>query len=177
MACRVVCFSFSLLTLPRAISGIFRYPLIEKVMRARNFAPILCILCACDESVPTDLRRVQRGTKLRVSLTDLGTDSLARYLGHGVETIDGKLISTTETDILLAVTQVSMRSGQDQFWKGETVVIPRSSLGTIQARRVNKLKSLLIAGAVAVALATVKLAGVGGGNDGGAGGYPPPPPR
>jgi hypothetical protein len=65
-------------------------------MRAKNLAPILCILCACYESIPTELGRVEPGTKLRVSLTDLGADSLARYLGPGVETIDGKLISTTE---------------------------------------------------------------------------------
>jgi hypothetical protein len=146
-------------------------------MRAKNLAPILCILCACYESVPTELGRVQPGTKLRVSLTDLGADSLARYLGRGVETIDGKLISTTETGVSLAVTQVSMRSGQDQFWKGESVVIPRSSLGTVQARRVNKFKSLLLSGAFVVALATLKLAGVGSSNNGGTGGHPPPPPR
>jgi len=146
-------------------------------MRARNLAPILCILCACYESIPTELGRVEPGTKLRVSLTDLGADSLARYLGPGVETIDGKLISTTETRVSLAVTQVSMRSGQDQFWKGETVVVPRSSLGTVQARRVNKPKSLLLAGAFVVALTTLKLAGVGSGNSGGTGGHPTPPPR
>jgi hypothetical protein len=80
----------------RTTPGISRYPLIENVMRAKNLAPILCILCACYESIPTELGRVEPGTKLRVSLTDLGADSLARYLGPGVETIDGKLISTTE---------------------------------------------------------------------------------
>jgi hypothetical protein len=145
-------------------------------MRTRSLAPMLCILCACYESVPTELGRVQPGLKLRVSLTDMGADSLARYLGPGVETIDGKLISTTATGVSLAVTQVSMRSGQEQFWKGETVVIPRSSLGTVQSRRVNKLKSFLIAGASVVALASLKLAGVGGSN-GGTVGQPPHPPR
>jgi hypothetical protein len=145
-------------------------------MRTRSLAPILCILCACYESVPTELGRIQPGLKLRVSLTDMGADSLARYLGPGVETIDGRLIDATATGVSLAVTQVSMRSGEEQFWKGETVVIPRSSLGTVQSRRVNKLKSFLIAGASVVALASLKLAGVGG-NNGGTVGQPPHPPR
>ena len=145
-------------------------------MRTRSLAPILCILCACYESVPTELGRIQPGLKLRVSLTDMGADSLARYLGPGVETIDGRLIDATATGVSLAVTQVSMRSGEEQFWKGETVVIPRSSLATVQSRRVNKLKSFLIAGASVVALASLKLAGVGG-NNGGTVGHPPPPPR
>ena len=145
-------------------------------MRTRSLAPILCILCACYESVPTELGRIQPGLKLRVSLTDVGADSLARYLGPGVETINGRLIDATPTGVSLAVTQVSMRSGEEQFWKGETVVIPRSSLGTVQSRRVNKLKSFLIAGASVVALASLKLAGVGG-NNGGTRGHPPVPPR
>ena len=102
----------------------------------------------------------------RISLTDAGADSLARYLGPGVETIDGKLISTSDSGVSLSVTSVAMRSGQDQFWKGETVVIPRYSLGTVLARKVNKPKSLLLGGAFVVALASLKLAGVGGGNSG-----------
>ena len=136
-------------------------------MRARYLAPVLCVLCACYESVPIELARVQPGTKIRVSLTDAGADSLARYLGPGVETIDGKLISTSDSGVSLSVTSVAMRSGQDQFWKGETVVIPRYSLASVLARRINKPKSLLLGGAFVVALATLKLSGVGGGNSGG----------
>ena len=135
-------------------------------MRARYLAPVLCVLCACYESVPIELARVQPGTKIRISLTDAGADSLARYLGPGVETIDGKLISTSETGVSLSVTSVAMRSGQDQFWKGETVVIPRYSLGTVLARKVNKPKSLLLGGVIVVALASLKLSGVAGGNSG-----------
>jgi hypothetical protein len=146
-------------------------------MRARHLAPVLCVLCACYESVPVELGRVQPGSKIRISLTDAGADSLARYLGPGVETIDGKLISTSDTGVSLAVASVAMRSGQDQYWKGETVVIPRYSLATVQARRVNKPKSLLLGGAFIVALATLKLAGVGGGNSGGSNPGGPGGPR
>jgi len=110
---------------------------------------------------------VPPGSKIRISLTDAGADSLARYLGPGVATIDGKLIATTDSGVSLSVSQVAMRSGQDQFWKGETVVIPRYSLSTVQARRINKPKSLLLGGVLIAALATLKLAGVGGGNSGG----------
>ena len=138
-------------------------------MRVRYLAPILCVLCACYESVPIELARVQPGTKLRVSLTDAGSDSLARYLGPGVETIDGKLIATTDSGVSISVSQVAMRSGQDQFWKGETVVIPRYSLSTVQARRINKPKSLLLGGVLIAALASLRLSGVVGGNGGGRG--------
>ncbi len=146
-------------------------------MRARYLAPVLSVLCACYQSVPVELSRVTPGTKLRVSLTDAGADSLARYLGPGVETIDGKLVTTTDSGVSMSVTQVSMRSGQDQFWKGETVVIPRSALGTVQARKINKPKSVLLAGILVVALASLRLGGVIGSNGGSRGGNGPGGPR
>ncbi|MGE5729170.1 MAG: hypothetical protein ACM34L_11250 [Gemmatimonas sp.] len=138
-------------------------------MRSRYLAPILCVLWGCYESVPIQLNAVQPGTKIRVTLTDAGTDSLARYLGPGVQTVDGKLISTDESKLSLGVTSISMRSGQDQYWKGETVAIPRTALATVQQRKVNKPKSLLLGGVLIAALASLRLSGVVGGNSGGSG--------
>ncbi len=146
-------------------------------MRTRYLVPMLSFMCGCYESVPVQINQVQPGTKLRVTLTDAGTDSLARYLGPGVETVDGKLISTTESRLSLGVTSVAMRSGQDQFWKGEAVAIPRTALATVQQRKVNKPKSLLLGGALIVALASLRLSGVVGGNGGGGRNGPPVGPR
>jgi hypothetical protein len=146
-------------------------------MRPRYFVPILCVVCGCYQSVPVELNRVEPGTKLRVTLTDAGADSLARYLGPGVETVDGKLISSTDANVSLGVTSVAMRSGQDQFWKGETVAIPRSALATVQQRKVNKGRSLILGGALVAALASLRLTGVVGGNGGGRGTQPPGGPR
>jgi hypothetical protein len=125
-----------------------------------------CVLCGCYQSVPIELAKARTGTKLRVSLTDAGSDSLARYLGPGVETVDGKLLETDQNDMSLAVTQVTMRSGVEQFWKGETVVLPKYSLATVQERQISKPRTLLLGGAILAALFTVKLSGVGGGSGG-----------
>lgn len=146
-------------------------------MRSRYLVPILCFVCGCYESVPIELNRVQPGTKIRVTLTDAGADSLARYLGPGVETVDGRLISTTDSKLALGVTSVAMRSGQDQFWKGETVSIPRYALSTVQQRKINKPKSLLLGGVLIAALASLRLSGVVGGNGSGRGGTNPGGPR
>jgi hypothetical protein len=136
-------------------------------MRPKYLVPIVCVLCGCYESVPIQVNSVQPGTKIRVTLTDAGTDSLARYLGPGVQTVDGKLISATDERLALGVTSVAMRSGQDQYWKGETVAIPRSALATVQQRKINKPKSLLLGGVFIAALASLRLSGVVGGNGGG----------
>jgi hypothetical protein len=136
-------------------------------MRPRHLIPILCVLCGCYESVPIELNSVQPGTKIRATLTDAGADSLARYLGPSVETVDGRLISTSDSNVAIGVTSVAMKSGQDQFWKGETVAIPRYALSMVQQRKINKPKSLLLGGALIAALASLRLSGVVGGNTNG----------
>jgi hypothetical protein len=136
-------------------------------VRPRYLPLILCVVSGCYESVPVQLNQVQPGTKIRVTLTDAGADSLARYLGPGVETVDGKLISASDANVSLGVTSIAMRSGQDQYWKGESVAIPRSALATVQQRKVNKTKSVLLGGVLVAALASLKLSGVVGGNSGG----------
>jgi len=119
--------------------------------------------------VPVEVNRVQPGTKMRVTLTDAGADSLARYLGPGVQRVDGKLISSTDSSVALSVSSVAMRSGQEQYWKGESISIPRYALATVQQRKINKPRSLLLGGALVVALASLRLSGVVGENGGGRG--------
>jgi len=132
-------------------------------MRVRlSFCSAALLLCGCYASYPINMAQARPGTKLRVGLTDAGSDSLARYLGPGVQTVDGKLLRSTDTDVSLGVTQISMRSGIDQYWKGEAVVLPKYSVATVEERRMSKPRTFLLAGAIIAALATVKLSGVGG---------------
>lgn len=132
-------------------------------MRVRlSLCSAALLLCGCYASVPIDIAQAKPGTKLRVSLTDAGSDSLARYLGPGVESVDGKLLRSADTDVALGVTQISMRSGIDQYWKGESVVLPKYSVATVLERKLSKPRTLLLAGAIIAALASVKLSGVGG---------------
>jgi hypothetical protein len=137
--------------------------LIEDYMRVRlSLCSAAIMLCGCYASFPIDIAQAKPGTKLRVGLTDAGSDSLARYLGPGVESVDGKLLRSADTDVALGVTQISMRSGIDQYWKGESVVLPKYSVATVLERRLSKPRTFLLAGAIIAALASVKLSGVGG---------------
>ena len=132
-------------------------------MRVRlSLCSAVFLLCGCYASFPIEMAQAKPGDKLRVELTDAGSDSLARYLGPGVQTVDGKLLRSSDTEVSLGVTQISMRSGIDQYWKGEAVVLPKYSLATVQERKLSKPRTFLLAGAIIVALASVKLSGVGG---------------
>ena len=132
-------------------------------------------LGACYSNVPTQLSTAQPDTKLVVALTDAGSDSLARYLGPGVATVGGKLLQNNESGVSLAVSQVTMRSGAEQFWKGETVALPKYSIATVQERKLSKPRTILLGAAIVALGFTVKLAGVGSSTAGGSkgGGGPP----
>jgi hypothetical protein len=140
-------------------------------MRVRSsLCSVAFALSACYSNVPIQLSTAQPNTKLVVALTDAGSDSLARYLGPGVETVGGKLLQNTDAGVSLAVTQVTMRSGAEQFWKGETVALPKYSIGTVQERKLSKPRTLLLSAAIVALGFTVKLSGVGSSNSGKSGG-------
>jgi hypothetical protein len=136
-------------------------------MRVRfSLCSVAIVASGCYANVPIQLSSAQPNTKLVVALTDAGSDSLSRYLGPGVETVSGKLQQTTDSGISLAVSDVTMRSGAEQFWKGETVTLPKYSIGTVQERKLSKPRTLLLSAAIIAAAFTVKLAGVGTSNSG-----------
>lgn len=136
-------------------------------MRVRfSICSVAVLACGCYSNVPIQLSSAPTSTKLVVALTDAGSDSLARYLGPGVETVSGKLLQNGDNGISLAVSQVTMRSGAEQFWKGETVALPKYSIGTVQERKLSKPRTILLSAAIIAAAFTVKLSGVGSSNSG-----------
>jgi hypothetical protein len=136
-------------------------------MRVRfSLCSVAIVASGCYGNVPIQLSSAPMNTKLVVALTDAGSDSLARYLGPGVETVSGKLMQNGDNGISLAVSQVTMRSGAEQFWKGETVALPKYSIGTVQEHKLSKPRTILLGAAIVAAAFTVKLTGVGGSNSG-----------
>jgi hypothetical protein len=132
-------------------------------MRVRfSICSAAVLACGCYSNVPVQLSAAPPSTKLVVGLTDAGSDSLARYLGPGVQTVSGKLLQNGDNGISLAVSQVTMRSGAEQFWKGETVALPKYSIGTVQERKLSKQRTILLGAAIVAAAFTIKLSGVGG---------------
>jgi hypothetical protein len=145
-------------------------------MRVRSMlCPVAIALGGCYSNVPIQLSTAQPSTKLVVALTDAGSDSLARYLGPGVQEVDGRLLTNTDAGVSLAVTQVTMRSGVEQFWKGETVALPKYSIGTVQEHKLSKPRTFLLTAAIIAAGASIKLSGVGSSNSNNKGGPPGPP--
>jgi hypothetical protein len=144
------------------------------VTRALCWVTMLGGLTGCYKYTPLTTTRPVVGARIAVDLTSTGTDTLARFVGPNVVAIEGRVDEATDSALLLAVSLVRKRNGEEDFWKGETVSIPRTAVSGLRQRRLATGRTLLVAGAVAAISATVGVAASGGGGGGGGGGGPPP---
>ena len=135
------------------------------------------LLAACHRFEPVTAATVARGSTVAVSLTDYGTANLGRLLGMGVGTIEGNLVTVSDTTYTLAVQLVRQRNGIETFWRGEQVAIPRGDVAEIRQRRLSRSKSALATVALlAAAYGAVEAfigTGSGSGPPGGSGGGGP----
>lgn len=127
---------------------------------------------ACYTTVPLTTEHPIAGTELVVTLTDLGGPQMASVLGPKVTGLSGKFLSETGDSLYLGVATVMQTGGNEQFWQGERVGIPRSIIATLRERKGSTAKSALLVGAVVAVLASIT-ALVSSGNPG-TGSTPPP---
>jgi hypothetical protein len=108
------------------------------------------------------------GAYLALTLTDAGSDSLARYLGPNVFVVRGRYRNADDGALLVSVTSVETRLGLQNSWAGETVRIQIGFVASCEMRQLAKGRSVLLAGAgvvaVVAAAAAFSLKPGGGGN-------------
>ena len=105
----------------------------------------------CHGYVPATAPSVASGASVSVSLTDYGTANLGRLLGLGVGTVEGSLVTMSDSAYTLAVQLVRQRNGIETLWRGEQVAIPRVDVAEIRERRLSRSKSALAAVAILAA--------------------------
>ncbi len=131
------------------------------------------LLAACYTYAPLQTQP-EPGVYVAVTLTDSGSETLTRYLGPNVMVVRGRYLATGDRGLLVSVSSVETQQGDELSWAGETVTLPAGCIASIEARRLAKGPSALLAGAsVAGLVATVgAFSLLGGGSSGGSG--PPP---
>jgi hypothetical protein len=99
------------------------------------------LLAGCHRYEPVTAASLDRGASVAVALTDYGTANLGRLLGMGVGTVEGNLVTVSDSAYTLAVQLVRQRNGIETFWRGEQVAIPRGDVAEIRQRRLARSKS------------------------------------
>ncbi|MGH7676674.1 MAG: hypothetical protein ACREMV_15525 [Gemmatimonadales bacterium] len=132
------------------------------------------VLAGCYRYVPLAAPTPEPGARVQLELTDAGSAALAASVGPRVTLIEGELLAVHAETLDLGVVAVRFYDGQENYWKGERVAIPRGAIASSRQRRLSAPRTLLFAGAIVAAAASVGTAtGALGGGSGG-GGKPPP---
>ena len=134
--------------------------------RHGGFAPLLwcCAVAGCYIYRPLAAPVPEPATYMAVTLTEAGSEDLARYIGPDVRVVRGRFQSTSERGLSMSVSQVELRRGDVLSWQGETVVVPRAFVASLEERRVSRGRMVLLAGGSILALlATYEAFGSAGG--------------
>ncbi len=148
-------------------------------MRLRAALPIVSglLLVGCYNYLPLRRSSLVPSSYLAVTLTESGSEELARYLGPNAFVVRGRYLAATDRGLALSVEAVESRRGDIARWAGETVVVPGEFVRAVEQRRVSPSKVVLLAGAaVAGFVVTYEAFGpaAGGGPSGGGGSGPSP---
>ncbi|MGH7427075.1 MAG: hypothetical protein ACREMM_10655 [Gemmatimonadales bacterium] len=107
----------------------------------------LGMLSGCHTYLPLGTVEPQVGTRVSAELTSYGSDTLARYVGPDIATLRGDVVTAEDADVILSVTSVTDRFGQEKLWKRERVRVPRVAVQTFQERKFSLGRSLLLGAA------------------------------
>ena len=141
-------------------------PLMNRRTRAIS-ALLLLIphLTACYQYVPVVTTQLPAGTRVSLGLTDPGRGALADAVGPGVQRIEGQLLNTSDTAVVLSVLAVQhVDLGVPVKWRGERVAISRDFVRDVREWRISKGRSFLLAGLIvvgAIAASTIAISGFG----------------
>src|SRR2546423_7499716 len=110
-----------------------------------RFVPlIVCVILAgCFVYEPLNTVEPRVGTRVSAELTGHGSDTLAGYVGPRVTALRGYVVSAESTNVMLSVTSVTDRNGQEQSWRGERVQGPRLAIQDFQQKKFSLGRSLL----------------------------------
>jgi hypothetical protein len=110
------------------------------------------------------------GTEAELTLSDSGAVVLASTIGPAAQAITGRVVADTASAYVVALTSVRRRDGDETFWRGERVLVPRTLITDAGTRRFSPSRTALFSGIVSVGLVGMRRAFGGHGSGGGGGG-------
>ncbi len=129
-----------------------------------SLAVMLAMASGCYRFTPIEGSAPEPGRDVRLSLTDEGSVRLAPMIGPRIGAIDGRVLVSTDTALVLGVQAVVAQSGRSMDWNMERLSVPRSAVSSIHTRTLDRRKTWIVAGlGVVGALAIGEAFGLGTG--------------
>lgn len=128
------------------------------ILVAMSFVPT-----ACSSYLPSSTPVTHADATLRFSLTEDARGEQFGALGSQLLSVEGKVRSTNDSAITIAVSEVARVAADNQSLDGETVTIPLRYIGKVEQKRTQVARSALLAGAILAGAVWLGLQS-GGGN-------------
>jgi len=147
------------------------------LFRIASLVAVVLLQVGCYNYLPLRRSTLVPSSHLAVTLTETGSDEMARYLGPNPLVIRGRYVAATERGLALSVESVESRRGDLAHWAGETVVVPGEFVRQVEQRTVSPSKTVLLAGAAVAGfvIASQAFGPASAGALGGGGGSGPSP--
>lgn len=123
------------------------------------------LLQGCYESTPLEQGTPPATQRVELVLNDKGRVAVQDKLGPRVDKVEGMVVSESESSYTMSVYHVSQLSGVGSTFSGQQVAIDKDGTTGFQLRRINKTRTVLLAGGVVVGVVAIfgKTLNIGGG--------------
>lgn len=133
----------------------FRRSIRPVVVAVWSWSLLLQIGCFSYQPIQTQTPPVSQ--RVAIVLNDRGRALLTDRVGPMLHRIEGDIVSRQNGEVTLSVSQVVDLRGNTTIWTGEQVIIPEDAVMGYQPRKLSKVKTLLLAGAIVLGIAaTIK---------------------
>lgn len=131
----------------------FRFGRALRPAVAALWAAALALQLGCYSYLPVQSAPpVAAGAEVAVVLNDRGRALLSERVGAATDRVEGRLGAVEGGVVSVAVSRVTDLRGNTVAWSGETVRIPQDGVLGFRPRKVSKVKTALLVGAVALSL-------------------------
>src|SRR5579862_2117996 len=134
------------------------------------------VLQACYESTPLQQGTPPATQRVELVLNDKGRAAVQEKLGPAVDKVEGLVVSEDDASYTMSVFHVSQLTGPGSTFSGQQVVIGKDGTTGFQLRRLNKTRTVLLAGGVVAGVVVIfgKSLNIGGGGQDNPSTEPPP---
>ena len=101
----------------------------------------------CYNYTPVRRSGLVPSTYVAITLTQDGSAQLAPYIGPSVMVVRGRFLSATDRGLVVSALEMETRRGDNLEWKGESGVVPREFVRSVEERHAAKGKTAMLAGA------------------------------
>lgn len=112
----------------------------------------LALQTACFSYMPMQSSVPPQAKELGISINDRGRVLLGDRIGQSVDRIDGRIVSSDSLAVVLDVYRVTDLRGIASTWTGERVSIPREAIMGYNARKLSKVRTFALIGAIAAVI-------------------------